>query len=386
MNKLHKRPNPLRAAIAEIVKREMLREQEDKKDAPPPAPEGPSSPEPEAPSSDMDSGAGDEGPPDTGSTEDMGDDAGGALDSSMGDVGSMDGAGGPEGGDMDDLGDSMDDAGGGGMGGGGGFAGGMGGLGGGGGGGGGMDSGGDSGDGEEKSSGITPPGEPEKDPEDPVGAAVEEAEKIAGQTTDAQKILNALKASIQVNFSDYRQAWPVVERLRQTENKTLQAVASRLALFIADVLQENAKLSKKEEKTMKITNAELKEMIKRVINQKKLSEASAKSDKPAGGTVKINKEELREMIREAIKQKLLSEDAGYVEHERMRQEVNMLALEFLEKLTQKLNIDLATLSPEALEAYKRTHKVLEGSVRTAAAELFQLGAVLKVAQGPDTNS
>lgn len=316
----------------------------------------------------------------------------------------------------------------------------------------------DSGDDTEASSGITPPGEPEKNAEDPVGAAVREAEKVAGQTTDAQKILNALKASIQVNFSDYQQAWPIVAQLKQTENKTLQAVASRLALFIADVLNEgkttitknpqkilqilwnkdygdysirkvlrsptgfynrkNAeydvsispnrtswytgfsaganplaeahkfakmlvanKKAREERKTMKISKTELKEMIRSALkNQESLEEAAA----PQSKKVRITKEQLQNLVREAVKAKL-QENTSYVEHERMRQEVNMLALEFLEKLTAKLNIDPGTLSPEALETYKRTHKALESSVRTAAAELFQLGAVLKAAQGPESS-
>lgn len=236
--------------------------------------------------------------------------------------------------------DMADNTGGGGFGGG--FAGG--GFGGGGGGGfssGSSDDGDSSGDDGPKADSITPSGEPEKDQEDPVGAAVREAEKLAGQTTEVQKILNGIKASIQVNFSDYRQAWPIVSALRDTNNKTLEAVASRLALFIADVLQET---KNRENKTMKIT-----------------------------------KEQLRKLVREAVRQKLLSENSSYLEQEKMRQEVNMLALEFLEKLTQKLSIDPATLSPEALESYKAAHKNLEVAVRTAAAELFRLGAVVSAA-------
>jgi len=257
--------------------------------------------------------------------------------------GDMGGTGGDPGGDMG--GEGLDDSEGGdlggmGGGGGGGFLGSGGFAGGGGGGGGFSDSGGDGDSEDEGGSGeITPPGEPEKDLEDPVGAALREAEKVAGETTEVQKILNAVKASIQVNFSDYREAWPLVNRLEQTENKTLQAVAQRLALFIAGVLQER------------------------------------------GRVMKITKEELRKMVREAVRQKLMAENSNYVEQERMRQEVNMLALEFLEKLTQKLNIDPATLSPEALESYRRTHKGLETAIRMSAAELFQLGTVLAAAGG-----
>lgn len=336
------------------------------------------------------------------------------------DIGS---GGGAEGGDMS-LGDgeeAIDDdgsssMGGFGGGGGGGFP-----SGGGGGGFGGGSDGGSSMDDEdsskEDSSGITPEGEPKKDPNDPVGAALEEAEKVAAQTTDAQKILNAIKASIQVNFSDYREAWPLVDRLKQTENKTLQAVASRLALFIADILQESNAVNKLgtiiRHKDFAIRRIRRRvpgfrepqlqydvsvspgltswykdvgfgtykgaiEFAKQLLRNKADITMESK-------TVKITEQQLRNLVREAVREKLMAESTNYVEQERMRQEVNMLALEFLEKLTQKLSIDPATLSPEALEVYRRTHKSLESSVRMAASELFQLGTVLQAAQGSNSS-
>jgi hypothetical protein len=199
----------------------------------------------------------------------------------------------------------------------------------------------------------------EKESDDPVEAAVQEAEKLASQTTEVQKILNGVKASIQANFSDYKDAWPIVNALKNTNNSTLQAVASRLALFIADTLQENSQV--------------LHGKLRRFDNNKERKK------------MRITKEQLRKLVREAVRQRLLAEgllaeETSYLEQEKMRQEVNMLALEFLEKLTQKLSIDTSTLSPEALQAYKTIHKNLEYSVRSAAAELFKLSTILNAAK------
>ncbi|MFA6049981.1 MAG: hypothetical protein WC761_02185 [Candidatus Paceibacterota bacterium] len=263
-------------------------------------------------------------------------------------------------------------------------------LGGGGGGGfgGGGDDGGMDGDEEPPNNSPTPEGEPEKNQEDPVGAAFDEATKIAELTTDIQKIVNAVKASIQVNFSDYKEAWPLIEKLRETGDTTLDAVADRLSLFIAGVLEEN-KTSRKRN-TVKLKKEDLKEMINQVVKEQQAlgqQQRHQGNPPPAAGSVSVaeegkvtvTKENLQKMVREAVRRKL-TETTGYVEQERMRQDMNMLALEFLEKLTQKLNIDAGSLTPEALESYKRIHKQLEMAVRQAAADMFQLGAVVASAQ------
>lgn len=305
------------------------------------------------------------------------------------DSGTGDGGGDLDGDGLVDDGTDGADAGGMDMGGGG-----FGGFGGGGGGfsGGGDDLGGDD-SGDDDSSGdleTTPEGEPEKRPGDPIGAAYEEAEKIAKQTTSVPTIVNAVKASIQVNFASYEEAWPLVAKLKDSGDKTLSAVADRLSLFIAGVLQEKA--AGKKNRTMKISQTQLKEMIKDMIKEKKALSSDAKkkveesvSPPPAcdeeadKGKVTVTKEQLQRLVRQVVRNKL-QETTGYVEQERMRQEVNILALEFLEKLTTKLNIDTGALSPEALQTYKIIHKQLEDSVRKCAAEIFQLGAVVNAAE------
>lgn len=123
---------------------------------------------------------------------------------------------------------------------GGGF-GGVGGIGGGGGGGGGGesgdsggDTGGDTGEGSTEETGAAPETSgPKADSEDPVGSVVETAEQLANSTDNVANITKTLKASIQVNFSNYADAWPIVQQLKNSENETLRAVSRRLALFIA---------------------------------------------------------------------------------------------------------------------------------------------------------
>lgn len=187
-----------------------------------------------------------------------------------------------------------------------------------------------------------------------VDSIVKEAEKLAKQTNDVQKILNNVKASIQKNFLDYRQAWPVVKALNDTNNKNLKAVATRLSLFIGNILENT---NKRKNKKMYITKENLRKLVRKVVKQK-LHE------------VNLN-----------TKQNYLDQEKKRLEIEKMRQEINMLTLEFLEKLTNKLDIDLdyLNLNPEVSETYRSIHKKLESSVRSAASQLFHISAILKAA-------
>lgn len=551
---------------------------------PPPVPQEPDA---AAPPVDATSAPADSPPVDSAAIPPV--DASGALGTppdgsgDLPDAGGLDGGAGGVDADGDGLADDTEEGMDAGMGGGG--FGSLGGGGGGGFGGGGDDTGLDGDEEDTGAGGPTPEGEPEKNREDPLGAVENEIMKVAEQTTEIQKIVNAAKASIQINFSNYQDAWPIVEKLRETGDTTLDAVADRLSLFIADILQEapafgkmkklgagstrvvyanpnnrsvykvavskfgiaqnknEAKLSEMSPLFAKVVKAapdfkwiemerldpdtkkvmaalqaekmsmhDLNELewhldnkepysrsktvplaaeLERLGKKFKLGDFSHSSNwgvgrldnklklidygyagnykhfeegkelfiadvlqednlnetftepkmfeiysvdpsgketvvayvkrpeiafsekfekwlqthkpelngKPVyarkrknikeGKTVKINKEQLQKMVREAVRRKLqmetsLQETTGYVEQERMRQDMNMLALEFLEKLTQKLNVDAGSLSPEALETYKRIHKQLEMSVRQAAADMFQLGAVVASAQDGST--
>ena len=171
-----------------------------------------------------------------GEADDLGDlDIGG---DEGGDLGGDDLGGGDEGGDLDlggdegglegeegeeDLGDDMGGDFGGGGGGGFGGGGGMG------------DDGGDFGDegeeGEGEDDGEEEPAEVEL-PDDPVQAAVNIAINMVKETGDDNRILAAVKGSVQQNFGNFNDALPIIKSLWDTEHPILKVVARKLLLFI----------------------------------------------------------------------------------------------------------------------------------------------------------
>jgi hypothetical protein len=73
----------------------------------------------------------------------------------------------------------------------------------------------------------------ESDPVDPIGSVIELADQLGNATDNVPQIAKALKSMIQVNFSNYSDAWPIVQQLKNSDNESLRAVSRRLALFIA---------------------------------------------------------------------------------------------------------------------------------------------------------
>lgn len=91
-------------------------------------------------------------------------------------------------------------------------------------------------EGDSGESGATSNGDdmsPESNPADPVGEVMQTAEELVAQTDNVPMLTKALKASIQVNFQNYADAWPIVQKLKNSDNESLRAVSRRLALFIA---------------------------------------------------------------------------------------------------------------------------------------------------------
>lgn len=69
-------------------------------------------------------------------------------------------------------------------------------------------------------------------PADPIQAAVDIAINMLEETGDDNKILSAVKASIQGNFESFSDATPIIKSLWDTEHPTLKVVARKLLLFI----------------------------------------------------------------------------------------------------------------------------------------------------------
>lgn len=179
------------------------------------------------------------------------------------------------------------------------------------------------------------------DYDNPTEAVYDEAERLAGVTQDIPRLTAAIKASIQVNFSNYDDANELLNKLKMSNNPILNAVAQRLTLFM-----ERNSLSNRKGK-------------KRVM--------------------KISEKELRKMVKEAVRAKMLKE-GSYFEQAKLKQEMDSLALDFLEKVSTKLGINPTDLPPEAEMVFNKVHEELRSAVKTAAAQMLQLGTVVKAAE------
>lgn len=158
---------------------------------------------------------GDTGELDLGGGETGGEDLGNEGEDGTGDLEG-------EGDDGDLSGDGADDLGGGSFGGGGGF-------------GGSEDLGGEEDNaGEEDTAEEEGNNEPEEVelPDDPIQAAVDIAIDMLDETGDDNRILSAVKGSIQRNFENFEDAVPVITSLWQTEHPVLKVVARKLLTFI----------------------------------------------------------------------------------------------------------------------------------------------------------
>lgn len=98
--------------------------------------------------------------------------------------------------------------------------------------------------------------------------------------------------------------------------------------------------------------------------------------------MKIAKSQLREMVRRVVRESLVKEN--YFQTAQLKQDMDALALEFLEKVVTKLGIDPEALTPEAEAVFVDAHNELRDAVKRAAAKMVHLGAVVNAAKsGPE---
>lgn len=97
--------------------------------------------------------------------------------------------------------------------------------------------------------------------------------------------------------------------------------------------------------------------------------------------MKISKTELREMVRKVVKDSLVKEN--YFRTAQLKQDMDGLALEFLEKVVSKLGIDPESLTPEAEAVFVEAHEQLREAVKAAASRMVHLGAIVKAAKGDE---
>lgn len=211
-------------------------------------------------------------------------------------------------------------------------------------------------------------GQPENQPkiskDDPIGSIYDAAIEVAETTSDPQLILNSVKAGMQANFGSHMEdAWPLVQRLKDTENVVLGGVANRLSLFINGTIQENIKKGKRimtankerPANNFKITEAQLARIIKNTA--KRLTE---------------------ETMFDALKTQLDQERTD-IESRMSGNEVKKMALEFFEKLCQKAGLDPASLTPQAKEYINKELETMVHSVQDVGAKLSHVARVINAA-------
>lgn len=209
-----------------------------------------------------------------------------------------------------------------------------------------------------------PEGSPKISKDNPVGAVYDTALEVAKTTIDPQLILNSVKSSMQANFGDKMEdAWPLVQRLKDTENAVLGDVAQRLSLFINGTIQENIKKGKRTMTANKerpahnftITEAQLARIIKNTVKR-------------------LNEENMFDALKSQLDQ-----ERNDIESRMSGNEVKKMALEFFEKLCQKAGLDSETLTPEAKEYVNKELQTMVHSIQDVGAKLSHVSRVVNAA-------
>lgn len=238
--------------------------------------------------------------------------------------------------------------------------------------------GGDEGSGEDE----VPEGQPPINKEDPVAAVFDYGKEIAKQTIDPETILKAIKSSIQSNFNgNYEAAWPVVQRLKDTENTILIDVANRLSLFISGTIQENRN---KGIKPMKVSKQEIRELVREAVK------AQTKSSKKE---VKLTKEQFEKIVKNVVVKKLqegalfdtyrseIDREQSAIEQQLTSADIRRMAIDLFEKICDKTGVDADSLTPEAMQFVKSELDRMVTAAQEIANKLIQVATVVKTANG-----
>lgn len=235
---------------------------------------------------------------------------------------------------------------------------------------------------ESEESEIKPPeGQPPTEDADPLADVVNYAKELASKTINTDTILTAVKASIQNNFGgNYEAAWPVVQRLKDTENVILIDVANRLSLFISGTIQEN---KNKGMKLMKVSRNDIRELVREAVKAQK--NISTKKE------VKLNKEQFERIVRNVIAKKLqegalfdtyrseIDREQSQIEQQLTSTDIRRMAIDLFEKICDKTGVDSDSLTPEAIQFVKAELDRMVTSAQEIANKLVQLAAVVKTA-------
>lgn len=222
-------------------------------------------------------------------------------------------------------------------------------------------------------------GQPPVDPQNPVDAVYDYGMAIAKQTVDVETILKAFKSAIQSNFGyNIEASWPIVERLRNTENQTLINVANRLSLFISGTIQENKKRDH-----MKVTKEEIRSYVKEAV----ASHKNSKTVKEVQLTSKQFNTIIEKTVARLVKEGALfdtyrtqiDQEQSAIEQQLTSADIRRMAIDLFEKICDKTGVDADSLTPEAMEFVKAELDRMVTSAQEIANKLVQVAAVVKTA-------
>lgn len=231
-------------------------------------------------------------------------------------------------------------------------------------------------------------GQPPISENDPIGAIYDYGMALGKQTVDQTTVFKGIKSAIQANFkyldNDIKNAWPLVERFRNTENQLMINIAERLSLFISGTIQENHKRA-----YMKVSKEEIRTLVREALqsrhstNIKEINISAIQLENVIQNVVhKVVKENsifdsVRSQVghvRSGIEQQLLSTD------------IQDMAIDLFEKICQKVGIDSENLNPDAEAFIKTELNEMIVSAQELGVKLMQVATVIKTAKGDVTSS
>lgn len=225
-----------------------------------------------------------------------------------------------------------------------------------------------------------PEGQPPINRQDPITAVFDYGKEIAKKTIEPETILKAIKTSIQSNFGgNFEAAWPIVQRLKDTENTILIDVANRLSLFISGTIQEN---KNKGMKPMKISKQEVRNMVREAVREqtkpKNINLSQKQFEKIIHNTVlrTLNEGALFDTYRSEI-----DREQSAIEQQLTSADIRRMAIDLFEKICDKTGVDADSLTPEAMQFVKAELDRMVTSAQEIANKLIQVATVVKTASG-----
>lgn len=227
-------------------------------------------------------------------------------------------------------------------------------------------------------------GQPPISENDPIGAIYDYGMALGKETVDQATVMKGIKSAIQANFkyldNDIRNAWPVVERFRNTENQLMIDIAERLSLFISGTIQENHK-----REHMRVSKKEIRDLVKEALK--------ARSSKKTVKEVSISPMQLENVIQKVVSKVIaegtlfdtyrtqIDQEQSVIEQQLTSADIRRMAIDLFEKICDKTGVDSDSLTPEAMEFVKSELDRMVTSAQEIANKLIQVATVVKTASG-----